>query len=622
MAGFEWMRNYYDQVEEVWKTVVHNLSKTKATSGKLSYTAFEIKNFKSVKSLTITMADNNLVLLLGLNESGKTTILKAIEYFDYRNDPRDKSELEKMLSDVRNKANLISNEDVVVTATIQIVSSIDIRVARDHFRAQKQPICDEIANMIGKINAKGEVCISRIVPFTKGNHGKSRYEIDTRRLKLPNKEDTTASRLLASYIVRLCPYIMYFEDFQDLPPENIYANQKKKELFCQKGNQNWYDIIGGLFYDTNENIDVSQFMQFYDKKNPRKRDADSVLEQINKNLDREFTGKWKKLSRVGHIARTCLDYDSQRQSFQITIYDKDGSASYVTDRSRGAIWYLGFLMKTEFRCKKMRSDVGKPVYLIDEPASNLHSAAQQQMLKNFSALAENACVIYTTHSQYLVSPDNIKTTYVVQRKSESGTLDCVRLGKYLERKGAQATYYQPIADCLRIAPHSMDMPCKNAVIVEGPSDAAILTVMHKIAMKREPYFAFYPAGGANDMSTLISLNLGWGANFKILLDSDEEGRNAREQYKKKFNLENSYFVDLPDNLPGLEKIFAPEDMKTLCQKFYDAVIDTPTKKHIGKMFARACRCEKTFAAIRGGVQQETVRRFKDIFEQCFADFSK
>ena len=70
-------------------------------------------------------------------------------------------------------------------------------------------------------------------------------------------------------------------------------------------------------------------------------------------------------------------------------------------------------MKTEFRSKRMRLDFGKPVFLIDEPASNLHSNAQQNMVADFVSLAKNTSIIYTTHSQYLISLYNIKNTYII-----------------------------------------------------------------------------------------------------------------------------------------------------------------------------------------------------------------
>src|SRR5690606_34845172 len=128
-----------------------------------------------------------------------------------------------------------------------------------------------------------------------------------------------------------------------------------------------------------------------------------------------FSEKWKELSGVKDIHNTELIYHSAKSYFEIRISDTDGTTYGVDERSKGALWYLSFLMKTEFRRKKLRIKSGKSVFLIDEPASNLHSTAQQNMISDFKKLVEDTSVIYSTHSQYLISLDNIKTTYIIER---------------------------------------------------------------------------------------------------------------------------------------------------------------------------------------------------------------
>lgn len=50
----------------------------------MKITKFDISNFKGIEHTTISLADNtpgNICTLIGLNESGKTTILEAISNF-------------------------------------------------------------------------------------------------------------------------------------------------------------------------------------------------------------------------------------------------------------------------------------------------------------------------------------------------------------------------------------------------------------------------------------------------------------------------------------------------------------------------------------------------------------
>ena len=84
------------------------------------YTGFDVHRFRGVADASISLVKNDLILLLGLNESGKTTILRAIEAFDFRNDPNDASAMEAFYASIRNKSDEFSNESVVVRRTDRV----------------------------------------------------------------------------------------------------------------------------------------------------------------------------------------------------------------------------------------------------------------------------------------------------------------------------------------------------------------------------------------------------------------------------------------------------------------------------------------------------------------------
>ena len=52
----------------------------------MKYKKFRIKNYKAIKDLTIELDNQNLVPIIGLNETGKSSILQAIFAFDCYND--------------------------------------------------------------------------------------------------------------------------------------------------------------------------------------------------------------------------------------------------------------------------------------------------------------------------------------------------------------------------------------------------------------------------------------------------------------------------------------------------------------------------------------------------------
>ena len=568
----------------------------------ITYKRFVVERFRGLQKHSISFTRNDLVLLLGLNESGKTSILKALETFDYNNDPIDPNSLKPFFTSIRNKQDLECSTPSVITADVEFSAPLKASFFRKAIRDGKfdQSATAEAAAVIEQINLEGEARVSRVVPFSNGNPGKSFYKFEG----LNAISDQRLEAVLAQEVVRRCPFIIYFEDFQDSIPPRIYTSKKSNAF-----NSVWYEILDGLFYNTDKKYSISSFLKYYAASNRREDDARTVLKKVNKKLKQAFTEKWQNLSGVREIEETELIFQEKGRFFEIKITEKDGTTYSVHERSKGAVWYLAFLMKTEFRRKKLREGSGKPVYLIDEPASNLHSTAQQKMVEDFTQLVEDTTLIYTTHSRYLVSPSNVRNTFVVQRSS--GQVECTKWGDFIQGKEAETTYYQPLYDCLDIVPTNFDMPWQKAVVTEGPSDALVLRLMHAV-LELPIEYAIYPGTSASNLSTLISLNMGWNADFRVLLDSDPEGLKQKTYYMDKLELDESKFVMLPSNHSKIENMFSASDRsKMLAIATSDAPKDTPTKKEfLTSVRVLTASVEFYKGELRESLEKETLERFK------------
>ncbi len=570
-------KSYWDYCFDLFTQPVlsdfFRLAKKKSSArkdAKLSYKSFEIKNFKGIDHVSIDLIKNNLVLLLGLNESGKSTILKAIEAFDYLNDPTQEDD-EKYFQNIRNKSQVSSNKDVVLTARISIEQPIpELQTQKNAERQLSNDEKIEINEFINKINSDGEVYISRVFPFKSGKLSKYHYRIESKHPFSNN----LLSRQVAAEIVSICPYIIYFEDFKDRIPEKIFVTEKSDAF-----DSSWFDIINGLFFNTDEELSIEEFKKYYSKNNKRPDDARTVLKRVNKKLNETFTKKWKDLSGVKDIDSAELIYENkQSPHFILKITDSDGTTYSIDERSRGALWYLSFLMKTEFRSKRLRNDHGKPVFLIDEPASNLHSNAQQNMTEDFGRLAENTSLIYTTHSQYLISLHNIKNTYIVERKN--GLVVASRWSEFIQRPENKrpVSYYQPLANLLNIIPTTFDVPWKKCLITEGPSDRHILYTMYYAIYAVKPDFVIYPGTSANDLDNLIALNIGWNADFRIVLDSDKKGIEQQKRYIDKFNLSDNQIMTLPLQNGDIEDCFEESELNDV----YSLAVGNDPKTQLSK----------------------------------------
>ena len=571
-----------------------------------NYTGFRVENFRGVKDATINLRRSNLALLLGLNESGKTSLLKAIEFFDFRNDPatQNKSAFFKAM---RNKQDVDSNETVYLTAFFSIKKNGDAsKVKRKALEKAGQSERQAIEQFVDLALSGNDFSITRCIEFDGGLYKRDFYRINDADME----ERSAYSEQLARSIVALSPFVIYFEDFKDRIPERIYISPKNENY-----DSDWADIIDGLFYHTHSSYSVAKLQKFHSESRHSNDDADTVMQRVNKTLNKVFTEKWKQLSGVKDIDSAKLTYSHHSQTrnryFEIKIVDSDGTTFSVDERSKGALWYLSFLMKTEFRRKKLRGESGKPIFLIDEPASNLHSSAQLNMVEDFKKLVEDTSVIYTTHSRYLIAVDNIANTYIIRR--QGGETTCEPWGEYVRGKTVETTYFQPLLDAINVVPNSFDIPWQKAVLTEGPSDTNVISVLHEALGRGAPDFVVYPGTAAKSLSSLISLNIGWGADFKILLDGDEEGIQARGRYLEDFQLVPEQIVLLP---PGktIERMISGEELRKLAEiAEMDLSPGKPSKKEFAAVFSALRGRKNAGGIIRQALSNTTMQEFAKIF---------
>lgn len=564
----------------------------------MRYQKFTINNYKAIKTAEINLASDGLVLLLGINESGKTSVLRAIESFDHTNDPDSDPLRTKFYKSIRNKKEL--NSIASVTAEILIEKN-----DRDKIKQLlAEHLNNDLVSLIDKIN---NIRIERTFTYQNAEFVKQTYVLIGELfsvLKTDTSDETVDA--ICKNILGKCPSIQYFEDFKDQIPD--FINMTPGGQYYDLG---WSSTIEGLFYHADSNVTVEQFQNLSDA-NARM----TALNKVNLALNKQFTNRWnKKLKGVKSIHEVKLVYDPATRQFTFQIVGEDKATVFAIDeRSKGALWYFTFLLKTEFKKRKLRADLGKTLYLIDEPGSNLHSSAQINMVEDFRTLASDSNVIYTTHSQYLIDKENLSNVYIVECK---GKVKVAKYQEYLQGKKIETSYYQPIIDALEIQPFSLDVPWGKVLLVEGIYDYCGFKFMFKDVLKLPLSFVILPGTGASGHTTLISLHIGWGAKLVVLLDNDDEGRMNLANYITKFpNLESK--IILLDHVIStknteFEDLFSKEERVQLSSLAgFSGVI---TKKAFQQTLASILNSEHLRKKAIGIIKEETKSRFNTIYQK-------
>lgn len=484
----------------------------------MRYQKFTIDNYKAIRNASLDLTAEGLVLLLGVNESGKTSVLRAIDSFDYTNDIQDEGAKNRFYKSIRNKLELDSTANVTAEILIERgdIEKI-VEILKDYLPTENTE----------KLKQLKQLSIIRSFNYKNAEFMNEIYSLTTELKSLLNIADATAESNLSKSLLKICPSIQYFEDFKDQIPDFISLSQG-----VQWYDPDWASTIEGLFFHADPAVPVEQFQNLTDV-NARQ----TVLNKVNLSLNKQFTDRWnKKLKGIKSIHRVNLVYNPVDKLFTFEIVGADGVTVFAIDeRSKGALWYFTFLLKTEFRKKKLRAELGKTLYLIDEPGSNLHSSAQTNMVIDFRTLASDSNVIYTTHSQYLIDKENLSNVYIVE--CPKSVVKVIKYQEYLQGKKIKTSYYQPIIDALEIQPFSLETPWRKVLLVEGVYDYCGFKFMFEKVLKLKLDYVILPGTGASTLGTLISLHIGWGARFLVLLDNDDEGRTNQKSYLDKFPIQ-------------------------------------------------------------------------------------
>jgi hypothetical protein len=286
---------------------------------------------------------------------------------------------------------------------------------------------------------------------------------------------------------------------------------------------------------------------------------------------------------------------------------KDGTRRFdVNDRSLGFRWFFSFMLFTQFRVARANS--GRPLlFIFDEPAANLHAAAQQKLIESFPEIAQNEHVLaYSTHSHYMIEPKWLEQTFIVTNRADapsSSILDAISFDdesldvqstpyrSFVNCHPGQTSYFQPILDRLEVVPSKFDIQ-KASVILEGKSDYYILRYAQRMLGLTD--LPLLPGLGAGTFGALAALHVGWNLNFLFMLDSDRQGKLERDRYHKEFGIPLEKLVTLGELVSAvtvIEDLLDEEARRVVATKL--EMSGSPTKGQIRRFFQEQLACDQT-----------------------------
>lgn len=530
---------------------------------------FEIQNYKGIVKTRIELSGRSpVVTLIGLNESGKTTVLEAISQFV--SGDKSVSSLYPFSPENRDEFTFIpASKKGAFTGTVSIAATV--KLEEDELRwiedlvegaglevdveALAKPF--KIAKEITFENSKPRSPIASL-----GLNFRVRYPGNTEFEGYAQPDDDAGNlwKYIADFIAGEIPKVAYFPTFLINVPDQILLGPKEFEGYDARHYREIIErIIRFAGYDVAKHINapLERYRAIHGQnwldgfqRSPEKARIDAIFQHVSNVVTKEVIGGWRRvLSRDTTAKRIELNWSVasvHNPTAMVSFVVSNSDSTYeIAERSIGFRWFFTFLLLTGF---KLEGKGRQKIYVFDEPAANLHSRAQAELLSYFEKMADGGDrIIYSTHSHHMVNPKWLSGAYIVENKTavqddgdgydlnfQPAEINAVRYAAYLSSFPSRSHHFQPVIDRLQyVVPEIVgDAPC---VIVEGISDYYALKAASIKLGKKLP-FNIIPGVGSGSSGNLISLLMGRGEKFVVLLDDDKEGRKARDRYRSKWIL--------------------------------------------------------------------------------------
>ena len=232
----------------------------------------------------------------------------------------------------------------------------------------------------------------------------------------------------------------------------------------------------------------------------------------------------------------------------------------LQSRSKGFIWFFSFLAWYS-QLKRKGENI---ILLLDEPGLSLHAKAQADLLEYFEVeLKPYHQVIYSTHSPFMVDSSRFDRVRIVQDLSVE--MDEAELAE--DQMGTRV-----ITDVLEATPDSL-FPLQaalgyeisqslflgeNNLVVEGVSDLLFLQSISGLLESRgedglDSRWTITPVGGSDKVPTFVSL-ISANSDLRVatLIDFQKKDRQSIENLYKKKLLDKKHVLTFADFTPGDE----------------------------------------------------------------------
>ena len=465
-----------------------------------------------------------LTVLVGKNETGKTTLLKALHKFN----PFSEEGFNIKREWPRGYRGQKTDSQQVCTAEFKLESE-EIETLN---QISAQRFYSDIVQVARLYNGEFEVL------FRDG---------------VFSEKDKELRADAAQYILSRLPTFVYMDEYR------TFRGTALLDQVQQRRDKQQLTADDKTFLTTLElaKLDLDKLIEMGGEEDREDRQYD--LDDAGAMLTGLIENRWGQKQYE-------VKFGTDGQQFFTWVKDTNERALIrLEERSRGFQWFFSFdllfMHETQGTFKNC-------VLLLDEPAMYLHPEAQRDLLARLREYGKGNTLIYSTHLPFMVDleePDNIR---IVSNKDGSAVVT-EELSGLID--GTKLTLDAALAVSSR---STFEVSEKN-LIVEDAADAAILSLLSNLLLRSgEPGLPadlrITPAGGAKEVTYLAAYMTGQRQQVIALYDTDMQGVHAKDllvdKWLPRFSSHRTHAWDLAFILGVDDRDLSVEDL--FPEKYY------------------------------------------------------
>lgn len=632
---------------------------------------FQVNHFRNFIDSTLIKVEPNITCLVGKNESGKTALLHAL----YRLNPARSNvsfslqeqypawlekqhrlqgiklnevipitvsfELEKSDIDLVEEklgVNIITDNHIDITRDYSGTLSYTIQIDENKYVKQlisQRDIPEYLLKEISK-NTTIELLIKNIEKIQERINVTEEVKRELSDLSdlveniSSDIENMNLSELVWKIIEPRVPEFFYFHTFSTLP----YSVEIDKILNSDEDELEDDEITARSLLRLAAADDDYLLNPDYER---RKRELENVANSLSNDVLKYWTQN-PSLRVLPDITQKTIDIPQGQKSvldeLKIRIWDGSHLLSLpFNEHSTGFQWFFSFLAAfSEFEYKKT-----PVVILLDEPALGLHARAQSDFIRFIEErLTPRHQVIYTTHSPFMIQPNNLERVRIVEDKGrENGasiSTDIMSTDPDTLFPLQGALGYDLIQH-LFINEHNL--------LVEGTSDFTYITVISDYLKENkrislDEKWSVVPVGGIDLIPTFVAL-LGHHLDITVLIDAQRTGHQKLSSLSRQGYLSRKKIITIGDVLKrtyaDIEDLFLESDFVELFNKAFSDSISIENLDGTDPIISKICRFKKIkgfdhgkiadyFLRNRDVILPELSKESCDNFETLFVNINK